>query len=46
MGVSLRLPVLILREGCIFAGVWLEEMIFPEAVQDIAFFDQAPGRRN
>lgn len=29
-------PLLILQEGHIFAGVWLEEMTFPEAVQDDA----------
>ena len=27
-------PLLILQEGHIFAGLWLEEMTFPEAVQD------------
>lgn len=27
-------PLLILQPGHIFAGVWLEEMTFPEAVQD------------
>ncbi len=29
-------PLLILQEGHIFAGVWLEEMTFPESVQDDA----------
>lgn len=29
-------PLLILQEGHIFVGVWLEEMTFPEAVQDDA----------
>jgi len=27
-------PLLILQQGHIFAGVWLEEMTFPEAIQD------------
>ena len=27
-------PLLILQPGHIFAGVWLEEQTFPEAVQD------------
>ena len=27
-------PLLILQEGHIFAGVWLEEMTFPEVIQD------------
>ena len=29
-------PLLILREGHIFAGLWLDEQTFPEAVQDDA----------
>lgn len=29
-------PLLILQEGHIFAGLWLEEMTFPEVVQDDA----------
>ena len=27
-------PLLVLQEGHIFAGVWLEEMTFPEVIQD------------